>query len=86
MLGRNEPLRPLRPAEFTDKILRISGFSIPQCVSGSLGESTRIFATHRRRGAEYTVMGILPGARHWDLVWIKWDGSRGKMGLMIPVF
>jgi hypothetical protein len=32
MLGRNEPLRPLRPAEFTDKTRKIGGFSISQCV------------------------------------------------------
>jgi hypothetical protein len=51
MLGRSEPLRPLKPAEFTDKILKISGFSIPQGDSGSIGEGTRKFATHRQLGA-----------------------------------
>jgi hypothetical protein len=45
MIGRNEPLRPLKPTEFTDKILKISGFSDPQCVSGLIGESARKFAT-----------------------------------------
>jgi hypothetical protein len=52
MLGRKEPLRPLKSAELTDKILKISDFSGPQCVSGSMGESSKEFTTHRQTGTK----------------------------------
>jgi hypothetical protein len=51
-IGKNEPLRPLKSAEFTDKIMKISGFSDPQCVSGSTGESSRKLATCLQLGAK----------------------------------
>ena len=50
--GRNEPLRTLKPAEITEKIQKISAFSGPQCVSGSMGESSQEFTIHRRLGAK----------------------------------
>jgi hypothetical protein len=51
-LGRNQPLIALKPAEFTDKILKISDLSVPQWVSGSMGESSRNFAMSGRFGAK----------------------------------
>jgi hypothetical protein len=51
-IAKNEPLTPLKPAEFTDKNLKTSGFSDPQCVSGSMGESSGKFATCLKSGAK----------------------------------
>ena len=60
--GRNEPLGALKPAEITEKIQKISAFGGPQCVSGSMGESSQEFTTHRRLGAKQTVLGGSAGA------------------------
>jgi hypothetical protein len=75
-IGRNEPLRPLKCAEFTDKILKISGFSDPQWGSGSIGESSRKFAMCLQLGAKQTVLGILPGAMNWIVKNRTADGRR----------
>jgi hypothetical protein len=59
--GRNEPLRPLKPTEFTDKILKISDFSGPQWFSGwilpeihhapAIGDKQTVFGGKRAGGS-----------------------------------
>jgi hypothetical protein len=56
-LGRNGPLRPLKSAEVTEEILKISGFSGLQRVGGSMGEFSIKFTMPRQLGAKQTVFG-----------------------------
>ena len=50
-LGSDEPLIPQIPTDFTDKDLETSGFSGSQCVSGSMGESSKEIAPRQQAGA-----------------------------------